>query len=66
MTSSIKPYQPENLLKPTKRDFPGGPGVKALPSNAGRAGSSPEQGAEVPVASGFVFLAKKTKHKTIL
>ena len=32
--------------------FPGGPGVKALPSNAGGVGSSPEQGAEVPVACG--------------
>ena len=52
--------------KNNQGDFSGGPGVKALPSNAGRAGSSPEQGAEVPVASGFVFLAKKTKHKTIL
>lgn len=36
-------------------------GFKALPSNAGCAGSSPEQGAEVPVASGFWFFGQKTK-----
>ena len=29
------------------RDFPGGPVVKTLPSNAGRAGSIPGQGAKI-------------------
>ena len=33
-------------------DFPGGPVVKTLPSNAGGAGSIPGQGAEIPHASG--------------
>ena len=30
------------------RDFPGGPVVKTLPSNAGGAGSIPGQGAKIP------------------
>ena len=30
------------------RDFPGGPMVKTLPSNGGRAGSIPGQGAKIP------------------
>ena len=34
------------------RDFPGGPVVKTLPSNAGGAGSIPGWGAKVPHASG--------------
>ena len=34
-----------------KGDFPGGPVVEPLPSNAGRAGSTPAQGAKVPHAS---------------
>ena len=32
-------------------DFPGGPGVKTLPSNAGGAGSLPGQGAKAPHVS---------------
>ena len=32
-------------------DFPGGPVVKTLPSNAGRVGSIPGQGAKIPHAS---------------
>ena len=32
-------------------DFPGGPVVKTLPSNAGGAGSIPGQGAKIPHAS---------------
>ena len=31
-------------------DFPGGPGVKILPSNAGGVGSIPGQGAKIPHA----------------
>ena len=31
-------------------DFPGGPVVKTLPSNAGRVGSIPGQGAKIPHA----------------
>ena len=42
------------------RDFPGGPVVKTLPSNAGGVGSIPGQGAKLPHASG----TKKPKHKT--
>ena len=34
-----------------KEDFPGGPVVETLPSNAGGAGSIPAQGAKVPHAS---------------
>ena len=33
-----------------KRDFPGGPVVKNLPSNAGDAGSIPGQGTKIPHA----------------
>ena len=33
------------------RDFPGGPGVKNLPSNAGGEGSVPGRGAKIPQAS---------------
>ena len=35
-----------------KWDFPGGPGVKTWPSNAGGAGSTSGQGAKTPHASG--------------
>jgi len=42
------------------RDFPGGPGVKTSPSNAGGGGSIPSQGTKMPHAS----RAKKAKHKT--
>ena len=38
------PYDP--------RDFPGGPVVKNLPSNAGDAGSIPGQGTKIPHAAG--------------
>ena len=34
------------------QDFPGGPGVKKPPANAGDVGSIPGQGAETPHASG--------------
>ena len=33
-------------------DFPGGPVVKNLPSNAGDAGSIPGQGTKIPHAAG--------------
>ena len=33
-------------------DFPGGPVVKTLPSNAGGVGSIPRWGAKIPHASG--------------
>ena len=33
-------------------DFPGGPVVKNLPSNAGDAGSIPGQGTEIPHTAG--------------
>ena len=35
-----------------KRDFPGGPAVKNLPSKAGDAGSIPGQGTKIPYATG--------------
>ena len=34
------------------RDFPGGPGAKNLPSNAGDAGSVPGRGTKIPHALG--------------
>ena len=46
--------------KSYSRDFPGGPVVKTLPSNAVGAGSIPGRGAKIPHASG----PKKTKQKT--
>ena len=47
----------EVLLRPQKlsikiRDFPGGPVVKNLPSNAGDAGSIPGQGIKTPHSKG--------------
>ena len=44
-------------------DFPGGPVVKTLPSNAGDTGSTPGQGAKIPHALG-PKKNQKTKHKT--
>ena len=41
------------------RDFPGCPEVKTLPSNAGSAGSIPDQEAKIPQAS-----SQNPKHKT--
>ena len=38
--------------KNNNRDFPGGPVVKTLPSNAGDKGSIPGQEAKIPHASG--------------
>ena len=43
-----------------RRDFPGGPGVKTLPSNAGDAGSIPGQGAKIP----HCFVDKKPKGRS--
>ena len=40
-------------------DFPGGPMVKTLPSNAAGVGSITGQGAKIPY-----LMAKKPKHKT--
>ena len=37
--------------KSSSRDFPGGPAVKTLPSNARGEGSIPGQGARIPHAS---------------
>ena len=39
-------------LKQSRGDFPGGPVVKTLPSNAGDAGLIPGRGAKSPHASG--------------
>ena len=47
-----------------KWDFPGGPGVKTWPSNAGGAGSTSGQGAKTPHASGPKKKKKKSKHKS--
>ena len=42
------------------RDFPGGPVVKNLPSNAGNAGSVPSQGTKISHASGQLSLRATT------
>ena len=42
-------------------DFPGGPVVKNLPSNAGDAGSIPGQGTEIPHAVGQLSLRVATR-----
>ena len=39
-------------MKNSSRDFPGGPVVKNLPSNAGDAGLIPGQGPKIPHAVG--------------
>ena len=40
------------ILKIKKRDFPGGPVVKNLPSNVGDAGSIPGRGTKISHATG--------------
>ena len=40
------------VLIKDSRDFPGGPVVKNLPSNAGDAGLIPGQGTKIPHAAG--------------
>ena len=42
----------DSNLKYKLGDFPGGPVVKNLPSNAGDMGSSPGRGTEIPQATG--------------
>ena len=42
----------KNLIKNWARDFPGGPVVKNLPSNAGDTGSIPGRGTKIPHAAG--------------
>ena len=39
------------LSRPPMGDFPGSPGIKTSPSNAGGAGLTPGWGAEIPHAS---------------
>ena len=39
------------LFKKKSQDFPGGPVVKALVSNAGDGGSIPDPGTKIPYAS---------------
>ena len=48
------------LFKEEARDFPGGPVVKNLPSNAGDAGLIPGQGTKIPHAMGQVSLHDAT------
>ena len=43
------------------RDFPGGPVVKNLPSNAGDAGLIPGRGAKIPHATGQLSLRATTR-----
>ena len=43
-----------NTLRSLARDFPGGPVVKNLPSNAGDTGSIPGQGTKIPHAMGQI------------
>ena len=54
MCSNEDPVPPNKFLKLKKiivRDFPGGPVVKTLPSNAGGQGSISGQGVKIPHTS---------------
>ena len=48
------------------RDFPGGPGVKNLPSSAGDVGLIPGQGTKIPHAVGQVCLSVATRDVCVL
>ena len=62
----------EQLKKPA-RDYPGGPAVQNLPSNAGAAGLSPGRGTKISLATGHLtpqaatrespHAAMKTQHR---
>ena len=52
----VSPHLLFLFSKLSPRDFPGGPVVKTLPSNAGGTGSTPGRGAKIPHA-----LRQKTK-----
>ena len=47
------------------QDFPGGPVVKSLPSNAGDAGSIPGQGTKIPYAVGKLHLRATTREPVL-
>ena len=48
------------LLKSTTRDFPGGPGIKDAPANAGDTGSIPGLGTKIPHPLGQLSLIDAT------
>ena len=50
-------------LEKNIRDFPGGPVVSNLPSNAGDAGSIPRQGTRIPHAMGQLSPGTATSKK---
>ena len=50
--------------KSINRDFPGGPVVKNLPSNAGDTGSIPGRGAKIPRAAGQLSLCLRSATKS--
>ena len=47
-----------------QRDFPGGPVVENLPSNAGDTGSIPGQGTKIPHAAGQLSPCTATNEPT--
>ena len=47
------------------QDFPGGPVVKNLPSNAGDVGSSPGRGTKIPHAKGQLSLHTSTREALV-
>ena len=51
-------------IKKTRRDFPGGPGVKNLPSNARDTGSIPGRGNKIPHAVGQLSPCTATREPT--
>ena len=53
--NSLKANSISAKLKIPVKDFPGGPVVKNLPSNAGDAGLIPDQGTKIPQAIKPVF-----------
>ena len=52
--------------KTTKTDFPGGPGVKTLPSNAEGVGLIPGQGTEIPHTKKKKKKATKTPRSSVV
>ena len=52
------------IISAKNRDFPGGPVVRTLPSNAGVAGLIPGWGTKIPHALWPKRKRKKPKHKT--
>ena len=53
LRTSVSLFNPRSIipLKGASREFPGGPVIEILPSNAGSSGSVPGRGTEIPCAA---------------